>query len=142
MNHALHVRVLESFRDPSRDAQGFRPFEPLLRLEELLEGLPGKELERHEEGARGGVAAHIVDDDDARVGQPRGALGLGEETLFEAGPFGFVGAQGELDHLERYVPSEVGILREINDAHHPPAQLALELIPTDGFRTAVRHRFR
>ena len=98
---------------------------------DLGQGSAPKVLEGDVEGVRAGIAAHVVDDDDVRMGEaPRGA-GLGEEALLEARRLLGAHREGELHRLERHRPAQLGVGGAPDHSHHPAAQLLFDDVAGD-----------
>ena len=93
---------------------------------------PAQALEGDEGPAGIGVAPEVVHDHDRGMGQARGRPRLGQEALVEAVLLLGRRAEGELDALERDRARELGIVRLVDDAHHPAADHASDLVAADG----------
>ena len=93
------------------------------------EGLAPQQLERDEERAGGRVAAHVVDDDDARVLQGGRDAGLGQEALLEDPRR--LPLAGRLDDLQGDGPVEDRVARLVDDPHGAATDLAEDLVPAD-----------
>ena len=67
------------------------------------------------------------------MGQPTGRLGLPDEPVTHALHFARVGVCGEPDGLQRDLAINLGIVRAIDNAHRPAAQLGDNPVPSDLF---------
>ena len=88
-------------------------------------------LERDVEGVGCRVAAHVVHHDDARVGEPGGRPGLGEEALLEGKGLLRCDGEGELHRLQRNRPAQLRVHRAPDDPHRPAAELLLHEVAVD-----------
>ena len=84
VDDVLLVGMLEGLGHVRGDAQGLAPLEAAVALHALGEGLALQVLERDVEGVAARVAADVVDDDDAGVGEAGGDPRLVQEALLEA----------------------------------------------------------
>jgi hypothetical protein len=74
---------------------------------------------------------HVVDGDDAGVGEDPGRTGLAEQALAQAGALLGVADFAEADGFDGNRTADGGIGGQVDDAHGAAAQLAHDLVASD-----------
>ena len=122
MHHALPVREVERQRRLACETDGVGDRELPLAGQPVAQGLAFDV--RHGEPEMPGGLARVEYGQDVRVLEAGGQLDLAQE------PFGSERC-GELrvEHLERYRPVVLQVLRQVDSRHAAAAELALERVP-------------
>jgi len=129
MDDLLRVRVIESLGDAGHDAQRLLPDRTAVGAN-LTQRAPLEMLEGDEEDALLLVAADVVDDHDAGVGETGGNTGLGQEPALVL--FALLhGPDREADGLEGDRAVKGGVVDLVDHAHHAPAKLLADLVAAD-----------
>ncbi len=133
MNNSLRVGVLHRLRE-REDQFGRRARGPRLALNPLRERVPLDIF--HHQVRSPVVLADLVQLADVRMLEPRDGLGLGAEPL----PRFARGLARQLDHLDRHVPPQGRLARQVDDPHAAQTQLA-DNVETRDFRRRRTTRF-
>ena len=127
VNDPLLVRMVERFGQLLGDTQGLAPVHGHPVRRDLGQGVALEVLQGDVHRSRSGVAADVMNDHDSGMLKPRRGAGFGEEALLERGPLALGDGKGELDGLQSHEPAQVGVVRTVDDAHHPASELSSEL---------------
>ena len=122
-----------------REAQGLPPIDATVALDARGEGLALQVLEGDVQAVAAGVAAHVVDDDDAGMVEPGGDARLVEEALLEPRAVLVGHGQEQAHRLQGDGPAQRRIEGAIHDAHHPAADLFLDLVAPQDPGAGVSH---
>ena len=100
---------------------------------------PLEVLEGDVEGVALGVAAEVVHGHDRGVREQGRRARLGHEARFEGRAVLVGGGEADVDRLQGDGAAEDGIDGAVDDAHHPAADLAGDLVPSEDLRLALAH---
>jgi hypothetical protein len=124
VNHALGVRVVEGIGDRRADHRHVDRREGVTGLEHLLERPTLDVL--HRDVREAGLLVHpsVVHRDDHRMVEDAGSLRLAQESLGKL--LRLVGVDRDGQRLERDAAPDHGVDGEVDDAHRPLAEHALD----------------
>ena len=120
MDDAFDVRLVERAEDLPADVADALERQREVLLDGAVQIAPVEQLHGDEEQPL--VVAEVDDLQDVRMRQHRGALGLAIEALGQRR----VAGHGVVQHLERDLLAEIGLLGEVDAAHGAGAEEPLD----------------